>query len=208
MEKFNWKFIDKNGTFACKDPQKFSRLYFPLANETEFMSSITPLLKGDIKTGQNTFLLAPVTTEDLHNMRSARHFWVYIDKNHIWSLAGANGFSSNDTVTQESGILWQKIIRVNKKLGLKAEILNFVPASGEHVEIMQLNLTNISKRAIKFIATSAISIYGRSADNLRDHHHVTSLLNRISLHKYGVINKPVMTFDERGHRINHVSYYV
>lgn len=208
MEKFYWKFIDKFGTFVCKGPENLSRLYFPLANEAEFMSVITPDLKGDIKTSQNTFLLAPATTEDLHNRRDARHFWVYLDKNRIWSLAGANGFSRGDSVTLEAGLLWHKIIRLNKKLGLRAEILNFVPASGEHVEIMQVKITNVSRKTIKFTPTAAIPIFGRSADNLRDHHHVTSLLNRISLNKYGVVNKPVMTFDERGHRINYISYFV
>lgn len=35
--------------------------------------------------------------------------------------------------------------------------------------------------------TSAIPIYGRSADNLRDHRHVTSLLHRIRTTGRGVI---------------------
>ncbi|MCM8763123.1 MAG: cellobiose phosphorylase [Candidatus Omnitrophica bacterium] len=204
MEKFGWRFIDDNGTFVCENPQKLSRLYFPLANEAEFMSCITPNLKGDIKTGQNSFLLAPVTTEDLHNSRAGRNFWIYIDKDKIWSLAK----NDNDKVTLEAGLLWHKISRINKKYGLKAEILNFVPASGEHVEIMQVEITNISKKTLSFTPTCAIPIYGRSADNLRDHRHVTSLLNRVFLHKYGVINKPTMSFDERGHRLNHFSYYV
>ncbi|MDD5044977.1 MAG: cellobiose phosphorylase, partial [Candidatus Omnitrophica bacterium] len=195
---------DDKGTFICENPEQFSRLYFPLANEAEFMSSITPSLKGDIKTGQNSFLLAPVTSEDLHNQRLGRNFWIYLNKNKIWSLSQ----SDEDKVTLKAGLLWHEITRTNRKIGLKTKILNFVPATGERVEIMQVEITNISGKTIEFSPTAAIPIYGRSADNLRDHRHVTSLLNRIQLHKYGLINKPTMTFDERGHRLNHTSYYV
>ena len=55
--------------------------------------------------------------------------------------------------------------------------------------------------------TSAIPIYGRSADNLRDHRHVTSLLHRIRTTGRGVICKPVLSFDERGHQKNHMIYF-
>ena len=40
------------------------------------MSCVTPTLHGDVKTGQNSFLMAPVSVEDLHNSRAARNFWV------------------------------------------------------------------------------------------------------------------------------------
>lgn len=62
--KFNLNFIDQNGTFTLENPDKFKRLYFPLMNETGFISSVTPDLKGDIKTGQDSFLNVPVSVED------------------------------------------------------------------------------------------------------------------------------------------------
>ena len=47
------------------------------------------------------------------------------------------------------------------------------------VELMRVRLTNMSDRPITLTPTAAIPIYGRSADNLRDHRHVTSLLHRV-----------------------------
>lgn len=74
----HWNFINENGEFELENPQRNSYLYFPIANEAGLMSSITPTLNGDIKSGQNTFLLLPVSAEDLHNTRSSRNFWINI----------------------------------------------------------------------------------------------------------------------------------
>ena len=73
-----WKFIDSSGTFELSSPHHSSYLYFPLVNEAGMMSSVTPLLHGDIKAGQHAFLTLPVSTEDLHNTRSGRNFWVSV----------------------------------------------------------------------------------------------------------------------------------
>ncbi len=64
-------------------------------------------------------------------------------------------------------------------MGLKAEVLSFVPASPDQVELMQVTLTNSGDEPLTITPTAAIPIYGRSADNLRDHRHVTSLLHRV-----------------------------
>ena len=72
-----WRFIGDDATFRLDAPHRTSYLYFPLVNEAGMMSVVTPTLHGDTKTGQNTFLTAPVSVEDLHNTRSARNFWVY-----------------------------------------------------------------------------------------------------------------------------------
>ena len=55
------------------------------------LSAITPILHGDIKTGQNEFLTLPVSAEDLHNTRSARNFWVYVEGKGPWSATGSAG---------------------------------------------------------------------------------------------------------------------
>lgn len=128
----SWTFEGDNGKFVLNNPHKTSELYFPLANEAGMMSSITPLLNGDIKTGQNTFLMAPVSVDDLHNCRNSRNFWVNINGNTVWSAAG----------------------------------------------------------------------------NIRDHRHVTSLFNRIYTSEYGVLVKPTLTFDERGHKLNSIYYSI
>ncbi|MGM0420951.1 MAG: GH36-type glycosyl hydrolase domain-containing protein [Bacillota bacterium] len=215
MEGINkWDFTDAEGTFKLENADKSNYLYFPLANEAGMMSAITPRLHGDSKTGQNTFVLQPVSLEDLHNSRAARNFWVTTDAGQVWSAAGnsarqfAQKFSSDkqEEVTLEAGLLWHKVSRENQDLGLKAEITNFVPANSDTVELMQVKLSNIGEEDIKLTPTAAVPIYGRSADNLRDHRHVTSLLHRIETVRHGVVVKPTLSFDERGHTENEVSY--
>jgi cellobiose phosphorylase len=92
--------------------------------------------------------------------------------------------------------------------GLKAETINFIPANADQVELMQVTVTNIGESSVVITPTAAVPIYGRSADNLRDHRHVTSLLNRIRTDRYGVLVTPTMSFDERGHKLNTISYTV
>ena len=212
----NWSFEGKDGKFTLENPQNTSYLYFPLANEAGMMSSITPALQGDMKTSQNTFLMTPVSPEDLHNSKTSRNFWIFIEGYGAWSATGnsakqnANNFNSinKEEAKIEAGFLYHKLIRENKSLGIKAEIINFVPVNDDKVELMKVKITNIKNDSIKFTPTAAIPIYGRSADNIRDHRHVTSLLHRISTSTNGVIVKPTLSFDERGHKINNVIYTV
>lgn len=75
------------------------------------------------------------------------------------------------------------------------------------MEIMHVTIKNESDKPMEITAYAAIPIYGRSADNLRDHRHVTSLLHRIHTTDHGVLVCPTMSFDERGHQRNHRIYY-
>lgn len=222
-----WKFVDSDGTFSLENPGRFSRLYFPLANESGMLASITPKLKGDTKKGQDAFLTLPVSSEDLHNSKANRNFWV-IQENpgtsggagssaanapgnrRIWSATGVakNKKDYSDRVSVEAGQLWHQLTRENQTLKLKAVITNFVPSSGEHVEIMRVVLHNTGSAETEITAWAAVPLYARSADNLRDHRHVTSLLHRIEPHSNGVLVTPTMTFDERGHQINRITYAV
>ncbi len=209
MERL-WNFTDNAGSFYSGCADKIKSLYFPLGNDS-IMSSITPDLHGDIKRGQNSFLLTPVSRIDLTNLRSSRNFWIYINPHQVWSATGVSKNSkqiSQDKFSLEAGLLWHKITRKNKAIGINAEILSFVPAANEPVEIMQVKLTNISSKPTSFIPTVAIPIYGRGANNIRDHRHVTSLLQRVILHNFGVISKPTLAFDESGHRANKDNYFV
>jgi len=52
----SFEVVDDNGVFALKDPHKNNYLYFPLVSERGMVSVVTPMLHGDIKSGQNTFL--------------------------------------------------------------------------------------------------------------------------------------------------------
>lgn len=212
MQRIN--FQNYTGKFTLKDPEKNSYLYFPIANEIGVMSSLTPTLNGDCKMNQNTFLLAPVSSEDLHNNKSSRNFWIYVEGKTAWSVTGVSSqqqskvFSKEKEETEiECSIMCHKAIRTSKEMGLKSEIINFVP-NGYKVELMKVTITNISEEDINITPTAAIPLYCRSADNIRDHRHVTSLLHRIETINSGVIVKPTLTFDERGHKINEIVYGV
>jgi cellobiose phosphorylase len=216
MTKIGWHFIDDDGTFFLSDPDRTSALYFPLVNEAGMISSITPNGHGDAKTGHNSFLLQPVSVEDLHNSRSARNFWVRINGEDLWSALGnsaeqaRNHFSGDqDAASLTAGFLWQVVSRIHSKTGLQAETTSFVPASTEDcVELLRVRFKNTGNIPLNLKPTAAIPMYGRSADNLRDHRHVTSLLHRITCTDHGVLVCPTLSFDERGHTVNTLIYAV
>ena len=72
----------------------------------------------------------------------------------------------------------------------------------------QKQIRNTAETSRKITPVAAIPVYGRSADNIRDHRNVTSMLHRIRTSQYGVLVKPTMSFDEKGHRRNHSIYFV
>ncbi len=217
MVGMNWTFIDTKGTFNLKKADETSYLYFPLANESGMMSAITPFLGGDLKTGQKSFLLQPVSIEDLHNNRSSRNFWLNIKGYGPWSATGNSahqissryyGEENTEDVEVKAGFLWHKVIRESHQLNIRSEITNFVPVDEEQVELMKVSITNTGNEKIEVIPVTAIPIYGRSADNLRDHRHVTSLLHRTTTTDNGVTVKDALSFDERGHTENDTIYAV
>jgi len=210
MKNNLYNFTDKSGSFISFSAHRIKSLYLPLCNEI-LMSSITADLHGDIKSGQNSFLMEPASRADLSLSKSSRNFWVYVNKDQVWSAAGVSkniNQLSQDEFTLEAGQLYQRISRKNNKIGLKSQILSFIPIGKEALELMQVKIVNVSKRKISFISYVAIPLYARSADNLHDHRHVTSLLTRIKEEKYGVKVKPTLLFDESGHRPNNTVYYV
>lgn len=209
----NLKYLDKKGTFTLNNPDLTSYMYFPLANEAGVMSSITPDLGGDIKLDQNTFLLEPVSSENLHNNKSVRNFWIYVEGKKAWSVAGRSAAQQaklfdddKEEVKLTAGIMWHQIERKSDDLGLKATVTSFVPETKDKVELTKIEITNITDSHIKFTPTTAIPLYGRSASNIRDHRHVTSLLHRTFTVKNGIEIFPTLTFDERGHNKNTVYY--
>jgi len=150
MDNNLYNFIDDAGSFESANADKIKALHLPLCNQT-LMSSISPDLGGDIKSSQNSFLLEPASRASLTLSKASRNFWVYINPDKIWS---ATGVSKNlkqiqqDKFKLEAGMLWQRIARENKSIGLKSEILSFVPAGGVALKIMQVTLTNIGKKTI------------------------------------------------------------
>ena len=208
------RFIDEKGTFSIENPENYSYLYFPIANESGIKCALTPNLGGDSKLNQNAFLLEPVSSENLHNNRSTRNFWCKIKGGSAWSVTGASAEAESRRFTEKqeqseltAGLMWHTINRESKEHGLRAEITSFVPL-GHNAEVMQVTIANIGEDIVEFSPIAAIPIYGRSADNIRDHRHVTSLLHRISTTENGVWVKPTLSFDERGHKVNDITYFV
>lgn len=215
MKDKGWKYIGNEGEFRLEQPELNSYLYFPLVNEAGMMSAISPNLHGELTTGHNTFLLEPISVESLHNSKAARNFWLHIEGYGAWSVTGnsarqnAELFSSSKEYSHvEAGFLWHSLTRENGQLGVKAETISYVPITDDKIELMQVRITNTGTQTLKFTPTAAIPLYGRSADDLRDHRHVTSLLHRIFTSAYGVEVQPSLSFDERGHRVNKVTYGV
>jgi cellobiose phosphorylase len=210
MKKNLYNFTDDTGSFNSFFAHKIKSLYLPLCNEI-LMSSITADLHGDIKSGQDSFLMEPASRANLFLSKSSRNFWVYLNQNKIWSAAGVSkNFNQlrQDEFTLEAGQLYQRISRKNKKIGLKSEILSFIPVGKDALELMQVKIVNLSKKKISFIPYVAIPLYARSADSLRDHRQITSLLTRIKEEKYGIKVKPTLLFNESAHRPNKTVYYV
>lgn len=208
-------FINDNGEFILTGAQKYQGTYLPLVNEAGMISSVTPMLAGDCKTDQNTYLLPPASAETLHESRASRNFWIMTENRAPWSAVGqsapqqAERFSDNEEeATLSGGLLWQEVKRGQKETGLCAQVLSFVPAEGEKAEIMQVTVRNRGNEPVEITPVAAIPIYGRSADNIRDHRHVTSLLHRVELRPHGLDVTPTLTFDERGHRPGNVTYHV
>lgn len=207
-------FVDEYGSFSIEQPENTSYLYFPLASEKGIKSSLTPNLGGDSKTDQETFLLEPVSAENLHNNRSCRNFWLRCDKGSVFSATGASAeqetakftnFQDNSKIT--AGFMWHTLERSSSTLAVETQITSFIPVA-DNVEIMYITVRNLSDTPKELIPYAAIPIYGRSADNIRDHRNVTSMLHRIRTDSHGVLVRPTMSFDEKGHRPNSKIYYV
>lgn len=208
------RFLDDKGTFSVSEPENYSYLYFPVAGEKGLKSVVTPNLGGDSKLNQNAFLLEPVSVENLHNNRSGRNFWCQVKGIGNWSAVGQSAEAEADRFTgkQESsevtaGLMWHQLTRESDRFGLASKVVSYVPVKN-NVEIMQVEITNTGDEAKELSAVAAVPVYGRSADNIRDHRHVTSLLHRIRTTERGVYVRPTLSFDERGHQRNQLTYYV
>lgn len=212
-----YKFIDNKGTFTVKDPQNYN-LYFPLTNnDGTLLSSISPNLGGDIKSDNDHFITPPASIVDVkNNILCRRDFFIKINpvrsikfkRNKTKTSNGVNNkiikLSDPYKDKLEAGFLYHKLI---KKIGsLDIEILNFIPSTMA-VDIMSIKITNKGPKSINITPTSLIPLYGRGENTLRDHRHVSSLLNRIKLNKYGIFLKPTLSFNEEGHKVNETTYF-
>ena len=208
------RFSGKDESFILPSAENTNYLYFPIAGEAGLKACVTPNLGGDSKLDQEHFVLEPVSVENLHNNKNTRNFWLNFGEGRVWSAVGSSAGQEAERFTEsqeesrvEGGFLWHKAIRESGKYGIFAEVTSFVPVDA-NVEIMRVRLWNTSEQAVTFTPVAVIPLYGRSADNLRDHRNVTSMLHRVRVTEEGVQVKPTMSFDEKGHRLNRMIYYV
>lgn len=178
--------------------------YFPLFNLKGLRSSITPYLGGDLKLDHHHYALEPTTEVDLYNNISSRNVIFTVD-GVSYFLNGQTERQLNDQLTYETGLLFQKVTRENHLYHI--ETTSYIPLD-QTIELHHIVYKNQSNQIQNIQVKTAIPIYGRSADNLRDHRHVTSLLNRIYTHDFGVYTHPTLSFDERGHQLNDTYYSV
>lgn len=198
----NYKFL-KEAEFEYKDPLPY--FYFPLCNEKGLKSCITPFLRGDVKLDQKRFITPPQTRWDIQTSLVSRKIFLYLDGK-ILSLSKLPPLPKDETLKVGAGFLYHKIVREFKSQNIIVEVLNFVPLE-DNLEIMVVNIKNVSQKTLKLDVLIGVPLYGRSADNIRDHHHVSSLLNRIYKFKNYAVLKPTLIFDERGHKLNKTAYF-
>ena len=207
-------FEQENEVFKLEHPDNYTYLYFPTAGEQGIKSSVTPNFAGDSKLDQNTFILEPVSSENLHNNKSSRNFWCHVEGVGVWSATGVSAEAEYDKYTDrqdacsmEAGFMWQTVTRKSSKYQLQSTVTSFVP-TGHNVELLHVEIENTAQHTQKITPVAAVPIYGRSADNIRDHRHVTSLLHQIAVTAQGVEVTPKLSFDERGHQKNQITYFV
>ena len=176
--------------------------YFPLFNLKGFRSAITPFFAGDVKTDLHHYAIEPASELELYEHTQSRNVLFIVD-GHTYFLNGQTHLQQNDDMIYETDMLYQKVTRINANHHI--ETLSFVPLD-DMAELHQITYINKTSKSQNVRILTATPIYGRSADNLRDHRHVTSLLNRIDVKQGAVVVNPTLSFDERGHQDNDTIY--
>ena len=69
----------------------------------------------------------------------------------------------------ECGLLYHSLYYTIPELKLNCSFTTFCPANDDVVEINRVILENYGSEILEFVPTAAFPIFGRSADNLRDH---------------------------------------
>ncbi len=221
-EKPWWHFDDlsldnpASGVFTANHASSIGRLYFPLVNEAGMLSWTSPTLQGSPASGQHEYAAPPLTAEDLPHVLIHRDFWIVVPDYEPFSVSGldpeslktrARSSHPNEDAQIKAGPGWFSLERAWATLGLTVKATLWCPSDlSEKIELMAVEVRNNGSTPVSFMPYAALPLYARSADNVRDHRHVTALLHRIQTVDSGVVVTPDMSFDERGHRHNHVSY--
>lgn len=176
--------------------------YMPLYNLSGLKSSITPLFGGDLKLDYHHYYLEPTSELDLYANHMSRNI-IFTVNDVMYYLNGNTYHQQDDAVHVEVSQLYQKVERINKLF--KIDTISFIPLK-DNVELHHVTFTNLSAEDMTLDVVTATPIYARSADNLRDHRHVTGLLNQIKVKSEGILVQPTLSFDERGHKLNNYTY--
>lgn len=212
-----WYFISgrDDGAFHASKSDFVTRLYFPLMNETGLKSFVTPDLKGDICLDYHHYLTIPTVTEDLSRIVNNRNFWVKLKDCKPWSTTGMDAYSkskkwdgSADTSNVEAAPGYFKVGRYNQFLNIYAETTVFVPANEDAVEISICKIKNRGNKRVTFNLTFAQPLFCRSAEHVRDHRQVTTMMQESYENDYCIYIKPRLHHDENGHRPNYMFYAV
>ena len=200
--------LQADGTFHISAVTDLSHTYFPLCNTKAMKSAISPTLGGDATADQNSFLLLPTTVADLSHSLLKRNVYFRINDTFTWSITGLTAVQTltPDTIDLYGDFLVHRLERKHPLFTCTIE--SFVPRNDTYQELHKITIKNTTDKPLKLKSVIGIPIYGRSADNIRDHRHVTSLLNRVKIVENGIINHPSFSFDERGHVINRRHYGV
>ena len=205
-------FLDAGRHLFQENPENKSYLYFPLASETGLKSAVTPNLGGDAKVNRRRFC----------SSRSVPKTCTTTAARAISGCAvmGKPGPApAAPRARNRSALPLRRSNAGHGRLFVAHAGTHFPAARGcrPHHPVLPAagqrgtdghNGQNTRSQPLQIVPFAAIPLYGRSADNLRDHRNVTSMLHRIRTTAHGVVLKPTMSFDERGHRPNHTLYYV
>ncbi|MBI5150044.1 MAG: cellobiose phosphorylase [Candidatus Omnitrophica bacterium] len=202
-----YHYLDDGVSFVFPQAPRSSTIYFPLCGTDSdgIKSAVSPILSGDIKIDSSCYLTRPASTEDLRN--GLRDFFCRLETGGVVSLA-RSGPAGRGRAAVAAGPLWHQLTRTDPRAGLELEAVNFVPVTGERVELMRVTVRNVSKKTLTITPTFSLPVFARVLANKHDHEHVTSLLNRIAQLPQGVLVAPTMIFNEHGHKINRTVYYV
>ena len=177
--------------------------YFPLMNQKGLKGFITPFFAGHLAIDHDHYVLEPTSERDLYKQTS-RNVMFFIDDTR-YDLNGQLEHQQNTTISYETRLSYQKVIREEHNIAI--ETTSFL-VSETNIERHFIKIKNNAQKPVTFQAVSAIELYGRSAENQRDHRHVTSLLNVTELSLNTLVMTPTLHFDETGHHKNQLSYGV
>ena len=127
-----YSFHDDGCSFSSHQATALRTIYAPLCGPKthNLKSSITPFLSGDIKINKERFLTKPTSREDLR--QNVRDFFVRVNDQVVSLAQPTHGTKSSVDI----GPFWHRLVKRFSQQGLMLEAVNFIPSTGENVELM------------------------------------------------------------------------